>query len=479
MKLSNLEPNCVFKFFESVSGIPRGSGNEEAVCGFVEDYFKNKNFTTARDEKNNLVIYKPAHRDSKSGEPLILQAHLDMVCEKNKGTVHDFTRDPIKLRVDGDFISADGTTLGADNGIGVALCLAALDSEEIIHPPLEVLLTADEEAGMSGVEFFDTSLLRGRRMINLDTAKDDTFFAGCAGGARVDLTFRPEWEDAKDGDVFYQIEVKGLRGGHSGVDIEKERGNSLRILARLLRACENISDLRIARVSGGMKLNTIPREAEAVVAFNAQYENKVVGEIKKYTKIFQSEYRASDGGLKIEFRRIENEQKYLSRGGEIISALLVLPNGIQHMHAEIAGLPETSCNVGVIETNDDSVRIQCMPRSSRDSRNGFVIEQIKTIGAVFGMDASVSHGYGAWEYAPDSALRKAASETYEKIFGRPPNVTVVHAGLECGILSDKIKGLDIISFGPNISDCHNPDERLSVSSTARVWKFLCELMRNL
>ncbi|MDR1663464.1 MAG: aminoacyl-histidine dipeptidase [Clostridiales bacterium] len=484
MVLKNLQPASFFKFFEEISRIPRGSGNEKAVSDFIAEFARGKGLRVEQDGFHNLIIYKPATPGYEGREPVILQGHLDMVCEKNRETVHDFLKDPLKLRIDGDFISAEGTTLGADDGIALAAGMALLDAGDIAHPPLEVVFTADEEAGMSGAENLNAKLLRGRRLINMDTSHEGTFFSGCAGGVRALLTLPVEREPAAEGSAFIKMEVSGLKGGHSGEDIILDRGNSLRILSRLLVQLEKAAvDFRTLSASGGMKINAIPREAEAVVAVPQDDADAVFKIAEAFTKELANEYRVSDPKVKIGCARVDKTDAAhtITREGtrKLIAALLLLPNGVLGMSQDIPGLTETSCSVGVLELNENAAEIHIMPRSSVMSRLQAVKEQISKAGEVLNAKVSFSHEYPGWEYDSGSALRKTAAEVYRGLYGKEPVVTAVHGGLECGLFAGKMPGVDMISFGPNATGAHTPDERLSISSTARVWTFLTALLKNL
>jgi dipeptidase D len=442
-----------------------------------------KGLKVKQDEFLNVCIFKPGTPGYENHPPLILQGHMDMVCEKNKGTVHDFLRDPLKLRVDGDFISAEGTTLGADNGIAVAICMALLDSDTVQHPPLEVIFTSDEEAGMSGAEGLDVSGFAGKRMINMDTDIEGTFITGCAGGVRVDFIIAvSNWEQPYSGFESYTLSIKGLKGGHSGAEINQERANSLRLLGRALSVLDMANvDFRIASASGGMKINAIPREAEAVLSIDAADVKAAEAALKTFRDSLKKEYRAVDPGLELTFTPGGEVTRIMTpiESDLLISALLLLPNGIQAMSMDLPGLVEASCNIGVLEMTDDDIIIRIMPRSSSQARLDLIKEQIQWMAFITGADADFSHEYPAWEYDPDSALRKTTAAIYKEFTGKDAELNAIHAGLECGILGAKIPGLDMISFGPNAYDIHTPDERLSVSSTERIWKFLIELLKNL
>jgi dipeptidase D len=481
MILSHLEPAAVFRFFEAISQIPRGSGNEKAVSDYICDFARGKGLPVIQDRLFNLIITKPASSGYENHPPVILQGHLDMVCEKNIGTEHDFLKDPIKLQINGDMISAQGTTLGADNGTAVAMCMALLDDGSLEHPPLEIILTVDEEAGMGGAANLDTSTLQGRRMINLDTTHEDTFFTGCAGGAKAAYTLENQWEAPGEHTAAYALRVKGLKGGHSGEEIIKERGNSLRILGRLLRAVDCEADIRIAYVHGGMKINAIPREAEAVIMVKPENAGKIGAAVNLFRECMAVEYRVSDPDLTITCESAVKKDKILNQtcGKNLIASLLLLPNGVLAMSMDIPGLVETSCNLGVLEQDEKETTIHIMPRSSVEARLWMVKELIKAAAEMTRAKAVFTGGSSPWEYNPESALRETAIHVYCDMYNEEPKVTSVHAGLECGILGAKIPGLDIISFGPNTWELHTPNEHLSISSVNRVWHFILALLKAL
>lgn len=478
--MKNLEPKNVFAHFLKISEIPRGSGNEKAVSDFIAAFARECGADVSQDAWDNLIIKKAASAGFESRAPVILQAHMDMVCEKNAGTTHDFTRDALDLYVDGDFLRARGTTLGADNGIGVAFCMAFLDGD-YAHPPLEILLTTDEETGMSGAENLDISGLCGTRMINLDSSDETTFTMGCAAGTNTDFLIPAEWTASADF-AACEIRVTGLKGGHSGGDIEKERGNALRILGLSLSALSDAAEIHIAEISGGMKVNAIPREAAATVVFPRADESKICAALEVCKKNFAEQFRASDAGLKIERAEKNAPQRVLTRDctQKVIAALLLIPNGALSMSLEIAGLPVASNNIGVAETTEAHVKLSAMPRGAARFYTEQIEAQINALAVRLSAKVIFNQRSPAWPYNPESALLNAAQEVYRKIFGKAAAATAVHGGLECGIFSEKFAArgtqLDIISFGPNAHDYHTPDEHLSISSTARVWGFLVELL---
>ena len=482
MILSNYEPKRVLHHFEAISQIPRGSGNEKGVSDYIAAFAEGLGLKHVQDASYNLIIYKDGTPGYENLEPVILQGHLDMVCEKNADTVHDFLKDPIKLYVDGDYIRARGTTLGADNGIAVALCMALLEATDLAHPPLEVVLTADEEAGMSGASNLDGSLLKGRRMINLDSGSVGVFVAGSAAGTTAEYELPATWEAPGALTQAYSLTVKGLHGGHSGGDIKKERGNAIRILGTLLNALNVVADIRIVCVSGGMKVNAIPREAQAVIAAKPEDWGKLQAAFEKASLVLSGFFRVADPGLEMEIKKADAPvDKVLAHlcGKHFIASLLILPCGVQAMSRDIDGLVAASCNIGVLETFDSSIKISCMPRGASNERTSQVEAQIAAIAMLAGAKATFTGRSPAWAFNPDSKILKMFAAYHEHVYGEAPKVTAMHGGLETGIFADKLPGLDIVSFGPNMHDLHTPEERISISSTEKTWKFLCGALREM
>ena len=476
MILSNNEPTRVLHHFEAISQIPRGSGNEKGVSDYIAAFVKELGLDFVQDSHHNLVIYKPATAGHEGQPPLILQGHLDMVCEKNAGTTHDFTKDPLELYVDGDYVRARGTTLGADNGIAVAMCMALLESDDVAHPPLEVVFTSDEEAGMGGAMNLDAGLLKGRRMINMDSSKEGVFVAGSASGATAEYELPAMWEAPG---VFSQFfKVKGLVGGHSGGDISRERGNAIRILGVVLNEMDIAAEIRIANVSGGMKVNAIPREAEALISVNPADTAKTKEAFDKCVIDMGIFFRVADPGLDISLTPVTPVDKVLTGpcGKNLISSLILLPVGVQSMSRDIDGLVAASSNIGVLTTLDDIVKISCMPRGASNEHNHQTELKISALAKLTGAKFLFNQRSPAWPFNPASEMLAKFAAAYKCKYGEDAKITAIHAGLECGIFLDKLPGLDIISMGPSIYDLHTPDERLSISSTARVWEFFCGVL---
>ena len=398
-----------------------------------------------------------------------------MVCEKREDCEIDFLKDPLRLKVDGDYIYAEGTTLGADNGIAVAYSLAVLESDEIEHPPIEAVFTVDEEIGLLGAGSIDLSMLKSKRLINMDIEDEGVFTVSCAGGATVCCELPLDFKVVKGN--IYKITLSGLKGGHSGAEIDKNRGNSNVLMARLLNKLAISHDISVSEISGGLKDNAIPVKTVAVIVTNSDIDEI----IEEYNRILKNEYRTSDEGVYVSFEKTSGElnSSDFESSKKLIFLLNSLPEGIQKMSAEIEGLPETSLNMGKLNTENNIVTMSFSVRSAIETAKEALIEKIKTITEFAGGKISVSGIYSGWEFNKDSLLRKTMEDEYKKMFGKVPVIEAIHAGLECGMFTEKIKGLDCISIGPDIIDIHTPMERASISSIKRTWEFLKEVLKNL
>ncbi len=470
MVLKGLKPERVFYYFEKICEIPHGSGNCRALseyCLSVADELGLKRIT---DEHNNVIIKKNASKGLENSPTVILQGHLDMVCEKSENSNIDFLTDGLELEVSGDMISANGTTLGGDDGIAVAMILAILEDNSLKHPAIEALFTTDEETGMFGADGLDASNLKGKSLINIDSEKEGVFTVGCAGGARAEINI-PLVKEEINGDC-YKISVSGLIGGHSGVEINKGRLNSNIVLGKFLDSLD--SDFNIIDVSGGLKDNAIPLMSECIICCNEDLSEKA--------SAFADKMRIdTDKGLKITVNQYNKVYQgfTVDDSKKIASFLSTVPNGVIAMSEDINGLVETSLNLGILETNDFGIHASFAVRSSKNKSKSELLEKLATFASNFdGTFAQHGH-YPAWEYRKDSPLRDKMIKVYEKFYGEKPIVETIHAGLECGILSDKISGLDAVSIGPDMWDIHTSRERISISSVDRVYRFLCDLLESM
>jgi dipeptidase D len=472
------------QLFEELSVIPRGSGNEKAVSDYVADFARERGCKVTQDERHNLIIRKPASPGYESAPVVIFQGHLDMVCEKNKGTEHDFSKDPITFRIDGDFIYAEGTTLGADNGIAVATALAIIDSPELAHPELEILMTTEEETTMGGAFALDVSSLKGRRMINFDSDREGVLFVSSAGGINLYHTVpigKREWKQ-EDGEGC-TIVVHGLRGGHSGDDIIHERGNANKLLGRILDDLRRHVPFALANVGGGMKANAIPREAEAVVYIGESAKEEAEKRIRDWSSLLREEFQATDPEVAVELRSgAQPANGYVfdeATKAAVVQLLSLIPNGVLSMDKAIPNLVRTSSNLGVVTTNEENVVMQSLARSSLRSQTDDVQRVLKTLAETVGCEFRADSYFPGWPYRPDSELRPVFQEVYERQFGEPLDVKAIHAGLECGVLIGKLPDLDAVSYGPNLYDIHTPQEHLSISSVERSWAFLTAVLSEL
>lgn len=477
--LSGLKPEKVFNFFEEISAIPRGSKKEEQISAYLANFGRSRGLETIQDEALNVIIKKDATPGYEDVPAIIIQGHMDMVWEKNLDTEFDFEKEGLKLLIDGDFIKAKGTTLGADNGIAVAFALAVLDSNDIPHPKLEVLITSDEETGMSGVMALDGNLLEGKYLFNVDTEEEGEIYVSCSGGNRTTLTIPVTYTDAVL-DSFYNISVRGLFGGHSGMEIQLQRGNSNKIMGRILKAISDELTINLIEINGGSKTNAIPREGDVLISV-AKKDIETLNEIlADVTKDIAEELRVSDAGVKITMTEGTKTSKVmdLDTTKRVINTLFLYPNGVQRMSLDIEGLVETSLNLGVLTTEDAGVVLQSAIRSSVDAAKALLTKEVETLAMISGAKFEQGATYPAWKFNPNSKLQGMALEVHEKSTGKKAGIKAIHAGLECGLLSEKLPHCDMISFGPNMFDVHTPEEKLSISSVENVWNYFLDLLKS-
>ena len=473
-KLKGLQPERVMYYFEAISRIPRESGNEQAVSDYIKSIGEQLGFETIQDAHNNVIIKKPASPGKADADPVILQGHMDMVCAKEKDRNIDFYKDPIELIVDGDFITADGTTLGADNGIAVAMTLALLEDTEAVHPGIEALFTTQEETGMDGAVNVDGKHFKGKTLINIDSEEEGIFTVSCAGGVRI--LFRQPYTKVKNPyNRSYEIEISGLTGGHSGIEIHEGRANSIKLLGRVLNKIKSIAG--ISSLEGGEKMNAIAKRAKAVVSVNED----ISPTIQQIEQIFNDEFRVTDPALKITVTECEKQELVMNQTSMInlINAMLLLPCGVQTMSKDIQGLVESSNNVGVLYTNEHVVIIESAARSSVKTLKDEIVDRFYAVGELTGGQVELQSEYPSWPYNPESKVRETMKQVYEKMVGRKPEIMAIHAGLETGILSERIGKIDMISMGPNMWHVHTPNEKLSISSTERTFAFLKEVLNTL
>ncbi|MGK9476070.1 aminoacyl-histidine dipeptidase [Melioribacter sp. OK-6-Me] len=471
--LSNLEPKNVWHYFYQITQIPRPSKHEEKIIAYLKNFAKSKKLEYAEDKVNNIVIKIPATEGMENVPGIVLQSHVDMVCEKNKGTEHDFLNDPLKLEIEGDWIKAKGTTLGADNGIGMAVALAIVD-DDFEHGPIELLFTVDEETGLTGASNIDKNMLRGKFMINLDTEEDGIFYIGCAGGMDTVGVFSIEYETVNSEYEAYNLYVGGLRGGHSGMEIGERRGNAIKIIGYLLDSLIEY-DTKIVSLSGGSKRNAIPREAEAILLISKNVLTDINKIIYKYLVEVKNEIGENSKDLVIKLEKLNG--KYTSAftsafARKLINTIIAMPHGVIEMSEKIDNLVETSTNLATVVPDGNELRIETSQRSSIESAKKKIGRTVKSTFELAGARVEVRDSYPAWQPNFNSELLKIASDVYEKNFYEKPKIKVVHAGLECGILGEKYPELDMISVGPTITGAHSPDEKLKISDVPKFYNLV-------
>lgn len=474
--LENINPKNVFAFFEDISAIPRGSGHNDKIKEYCENFAKQRNLKYISDDAGNVIIFKNASKDCKSTEPVIIQGHLDMVWEKDDTCNINFETDGLELAVDGDFVYAKGTTLGGDDGIAVAMCLALLDSDDICHPPLEIVFTADEEIGMLGAVALDFSPLKSKRMINLDSEAEGTLWVSCAGGVRTDISLSVDYEE--NNNDAYRITVSGLHGGHSGAEIHKGYANANKVMGRVLGLLREKADFRLVEINGGTMDNAITRDCVCVIRSETEDVISVVSDIFNEICI---DYKSADPDIMISAVKTNCESKSMTSASteKAINLLNDLPSGVIAMSKEIDGLVETSLNIGILKTESDKIIYSFAVRSGVDSERDKLAARLQSIADKYSCSARFYSEYPAWEYKKESQLREIMSSLYKEMYDTEMTVTAIHAGLECGLFCGKIKGLDCVSFGPDMFDIHTPKERLSISSTERMWMFLLRVLENI
>lgn len=474
--LEQLEPSRVFYYFEELCKIPHGSRNTKAISDYCVEFARARGLECHQDAANNVIIVKGATPGYESAEPVILQGHLDMVCEKAPECTLEMEKEGLELAVDGDQVYAKGTTLGGDDGIAVAMALAVLESDGICHPRLEAVFTVDEEIGMLGAAALDVSPLKGRKLINIDSEVEGIFTVSCAGGvvARCDLPV--QWEKA--GGTVYTVTVGGLKGGHSGVEIDKGRGMGNELLGRILCALSRRTEFRLVSVSGGTKDNAIVRESSA--RFLCEDARTVKETVEELNSAFRQELASSDPEVSVTLTACEGwDGKAMTRASTqgIVLFLGLSPSGIQAMSQDIPGLVQSSLNLGILTTEEDQVVAAYCVRSSVASQKEMMLDRLALLSGQIGGTLHLSGDYPAWEYRKDSPLRQVMEGVFREQYGHAPKVEAIHAGLECGLLSGKMPGLDCVSIGPDLTKIHTAQERMSISSVQRVWTFLLEVLK--
>ncbi|MGP1380452.1 MAG: aminoacyl-histidine dipeptidase [Porphyromonas gingivalis] len=482
MNITDLKPTKVWKFFHEITQVPRPSKKEEKILAYLVKFAEDRNLKYRTDEVGNLVIEKPATPGYEHLETVILQSHMDMVCEKNADKVHDFENDPIRTIIDGEWLHADGTTLGADNGIGCAAELAILDSDDIEHGPIECLFTMDEETGMTGAMNLKPGFFNGKILLNLDSEDEGELFIGCAGGMGTMAEFSCEKREATDDYLYFEVKVSGLKGGHSGGEIHIGLGNANKILTRYLYALEHELDWKLCSFQGGNLHNAIPREAHAVIGLKADQKERARVILNELAAVVEDELKRVDPGVKLEMKSVGKPAYRIDCDTKrrLVRALYACPHGVYGMSHDIEGLVETSSNLASVKMKeDDKIYVETSQRSSTSS---LISDIANTVASVFELaDAKISFRdpYPGWKPNPDSPILKAASESYERIFGRKPAIKAIHAGLECGLFLDKYPYLDMVSFGPTLRDVHSPVEKIEIKTVQLWWDHLVDMLKHI
>lgn len=475
--LSELKPQRVFYYFEEITRIPHGSGNVEQISNYLVDFAGEHKLFCVQDALKNVIIIKEASAGYEKEPPIILQGHMDMVAVKRPDCPIDMARDGLNVCVRGDKVCAEGTSLGGDDGIAVAYALALLEADTVRHPRLEVVITVDEEVGMDGARGIDLSVLTGRRMINLDSEDEGIFLTGCAGGARQKCSLALTQQEREG--AALEITIGGLLGGHSGGEIHKERGNAISLLGRVLHRLTGELSVSLVAASGGLADNAIPRESRAVVVIEDKDKNRFDGLLKGVETELAEELSGRDPEAYIQVRENGRGSYHCATADDTKKAadfLLALPNGVQGMSPDIEGLVETSLNLGILTYEEGLLNVEISLRSSVESAKRALADKVEAVTRLAGARCVLSGEYPGWKYREHSPLREKMTAVYEEMYGVKPRIEAIHAGLECGILANKLEDLDCVSIGPQISDIHTTEEALSISSTARVWEFLLRLL---
>ncbi len=478
--IKGLQPELVWKYFAEISRIPRPSKHEKAISNYILETAKNLGLEAKRDKFLNVVVKKKATAGKEHVPMICLQGHLDMVPEKNKETVHDFLKDPIELVRKGNMLMANGTTLGADNGIAVATNLAIMEDTSLVHGPLELLFTVDEETGLTGANNLKPGFLESTTLMNLDSEEEGSVFVGCSGGRNTIGKWKLSLENAPRGFSSLQLIVKGLKGGHSGLEIDKGRGNSIKIINRVLIALENLG-ARLSSIEGGNKSNAIPREAEAVIFVPKKNVKKTIQLIEQWNGIVRAELSTVEPDLQLIAEAVQlTKAKVLKKATQslLLKTIASLPHGVLKMSADIPGLVETSTNVAIIKTEKNTIELISSQRSSVASETSEALQTMNAILTLGGATVIHTEGYPGWKPNLASPILNIAKESYKQLYGKYPEVKAIHAGLECGIIGEKYPGMDMVSFGPTLEGVHSPDEKIHIDTVDKFWKFTLEILKN-
>lgn len=476
MEVKDLQPSLLWGTFDEITKVPRPSCHEEKIREYLLDFARKHDIAVKTDKVGNVVMTKPATPGREKAPVVVLQAHMDMVAEKNGDVEHDFLKDPIKTYIDGDWVKAKGTTLGADNGIGMAAALAAMADKTISHGPLEALFTVNEEIGLEGAQNLGENMITGKILINLDSEDDGEIFIGCAGGIDTTAIFSYKRSFSPDNFTYFKVSVSGLLGGHSGGDIHLGRANANKVIARFIWECSNKWDIEVSSFQGGNLRNAIPREAEAVFGIHNDHKKAVDKFLLRYAEEIRNEYKGIEPTMELKIETVEKPEYCIDSNTSLrlIRALYSAPHGVVSMSHDIKGLVETSTNLAAVKMEKDcKIKVTTSQRSSIESRKNDIAGQVAAHFQLAGAEISHSDGYPGWAPDIDSPIMKISADAYEELFGVKPEIKAIHAGLECGLFLTKNPGLDMVSFGPTMRDVHSPDEKLLIPTVDKFWKHLC------
>jgi len=482
MTIKELEPGLLWKYFYEITQVPRPSKKEEKIINYLLDFAKKHNLEAKKDNAGNVLIIKEATKNKENLPTVILQGHVDMVCEKNNDTIFDFDNDPIQTYIDGDWVKAKGTTLGADNGIGVAAALAILASDNIEHGKLECLFTVDEETGLTGAYALDKNFLTGEILLNLDTEEEGELYIGCAGGKGTTATFKYEENDTPMNQYWFKLEVKGLNGGHSGSEIHKGLGNANKIIGRFLWILSRKMEVRLSSIAGGNLHNAIAREASAVVGIPVRDKDEMVALLNTFTAQVQDELKVVDPNVKIEVGTVDEPKSIIEEEVvyKLLNAICACPHGVLAMSQDIPDLVEASTNLASIKMKEENkIVVGTSQRSSTESLKDYAADMVNAVFTLAGAKVEHSAGYPGWKPNPNSPILEIAKESYKNLFGKEPGVKAIHAGLECGLFLEKYPHLDMLSFGPTITEAHSPAEQVNIPSVDKWWKLLLEVLKSI
>lgn len=479
MEIKDLKPALIWQCFDEITKVPRPSCHEEQIREYLLDFASKHGVEVKTDECGNVVMRKPATPGHESAPTVVLQSHMDMVCEKNSDVEHDFMKDPIATYIDGDWVKAKGTTLGADNGIGMAAALAVMIDDTLVHGPVEALFTINEEIGLEGAQNLGKDMIKGTMLLNLDSEDDGEIFVGCAGGIDTTAIFKYNRSLSPENFIFLRVSVSGLLGGHSGSDINAGRANANKVVARFIWECSQCWPIEVSEFNGGNLRNAIPREAYAVFGVNSEHEKGVVRHLNEFAREIVNEYRSIEPSIKLTIERTERPEYCIDSDTSLrlVRALYSAPHGVYAMSTDLEGLVETSTNLAAVKMiEDDKIKVTTSQRSSVESRKADIAGQVEAHFQLAGAEVSHSDGYPGWAPNMQSPIMKIAADAYEELFGVKPAIKAIHAGLECGLFLSKYPNLDMVSFGPTMTGVHSPDEQLLIPTVDKFWKHLCRVL---